>query len=148
MSKYRVRATFILLVTQTLFWGCGNDSSSKSPAAAATELEGSWLASCFLNETESRRALLEISGNTITKTVSNFSDSACSTAGDWGYKTTATFSIGSELSNDLVAVDSTLQTFSKIPATEIEAETFNNDAHCGLTGWAAGEATDVTGRDL
>lgn len=142
----RFNFSLLVLILSGLF-GCGKSSSSDSPSTATTELEGSWKASCFANGSESRSAVLVISKNAITKTVSNYSDSNCSKIGDWGYKTTASFSIGLKLSEGFIPIDSTLSAFAKIPATATEVASFNSGSHCGLTGWAIGEAKDVTGRD-
>jgi hypothetical protein len=139
----------ILLFVFTIcgLFGCGKSSSSDSPSAATTELEGSWKASCFANGTESRSSVIVVSKNTVTKTVSNYSDANCATIGDWGYKTTVSFELAAKSSEGLVPIDFRLLMFAKIPATASEATSFNSGNHCGLTGWVVGEDQDVTGRD-
>lgn len=137
----------LFVLTLSGVFGCGKSSSSDSPTTATTQIEGSWKATCFANGSESKSAVLIVSKNAIIKTVSNYSDANCYKIGDWGYKTTASFSIGAKLSEGLVPIDSTLQAFAKIPASASEVASFNSGSHCGLTAWAVGEAKDVTGRN-
>jgi len=146
---------FVLVVSiTTLITSCATeDSSSSDGSSSTTELEGTWVSSCF--QTSYNDDLYDIQSITFTGSAFIFkwethSDSSCANDFATWTDTYSSFSIGDEATLDngstVRKISMNVDSFEALMKTEAAAAIYNEYEYCGYTDWAINTTKDYTGR--
>ena len=140
----------ILFLSFTIY-SCAKKSDSSSSSSTTTELEGTWLASCFSSGSYYKIDTLTVSGTGMEYKSERHSDSSCSSDNytqEWTY---SSLSIG-----DAVTYESGTKTGAKFTLTlsgltetqnnSDEVTLANNNSYCGYSDWELNVAKDVAGK--
>ena len=128
-------------------------STDNSSSSSTTELEGTWVSSCY--QTSYSSELYDILSITFTGTTfihkwETHSDSSCTTDFATWTDTYSSFSIGDEGSLDngstVRKISMKVDSFEALMHTETAATIYNNYSYCGYTDWAINTTKDYTGR--
>ena len=140
----------ILFLSFTIY-SCAKKSDSSSSSSTTTELEGTWLASCFSSGSYYKIDTLTVSGTGMEYKSERHSDSSCSSDNytqEWTY---SSLSIG-----DAVTFESGTKTgawFTMIfsgatetPNSSYDVTWVNDNSYCGYSDWELNVAKDITGK--
>ena len=141
----------ILFLSFTIY-SCAKKSDSSSSSSTTTELEGTWLASCFSSGSYYKIDTLTVSGTGMEYKSERHSDSSCSSDNytqEWTY---SSLSIG-----DAATFESGTKTGAYFSMTVSGVtETQNNSyevtwanggsGYCGYSDWELNVAKDFTGK--
>jgi len=129
------------------------DNSSSSSTDSTTELEGTWVSSCY--QTSYSSELYDIQSITFTGSAfiskwETHSDSSCTTDFATWTDTYSSFSIGDETTIDngstVRKISMKVDSFEALMQTEVAATKYNEFEYCGYTDWAINTTKDYTGR--
>jgi hypothetical protein len=130
-----------------------NTTSSSGGSSSTTELEGTWVSSCY--QTSWDNDLYDIQSITFTGSAFIFkwethSDSSCANDFATWTDTYSSFSIGDETTLDngstVRKISMKVDSLEALMQTEAAATAFNNFEYCGYTDWAINTTKDYTGR--
>ena len=130
-----------------------DNSSSSSTTDSTTELEGTWVSSCY--QTSYSSELYDIQSITFTGSAfiskwETHSDSSCTTDFATWTDTYSSFSIGDETTIDngstVRKISMKVDSFEALMQTEVAATKYNEFEYCGYTDWAINTTKDYTGR--
>ena len=163
----RIGWSLVVLLSGALIFGCAskNDSPDLSTISGislfcgvnanntSANLLGTWTEPCAAWEYSGSSPMswltdtLVFSGSTVTETVGIYDDAACDGAGaQYSTAVTSTFNVGGTASmgggNDITF---TISSVKVTPQTVAQASSWNSSSYCGISSWANGTATDVTG---
>ena len=144
-----INVHLLVIVFILSIFGCAKKDSTSESASSTTEVEGTWVTSCFLYGGYYRIYKLEITGTNAKVSYEWHSDSNCSTDEYLYEDTYNSLSLGSEITfNDgtkgkqfTVNVDS----FKLTPQTISNTNSLNSATSCGLSNWSKDTAVDYTG---
>ena len=137
----------ILFLSFTIY-SCAKKSDTSS-TSTTTELEGTWVTSCFLEGSTYRIHTITVTGTDVVVKLEWHSDSNCSTDYALWEDTYDSLSIGDEVTfsdatkghkftSEVVSFKLTLQSASAVSAT-------NTATLCGYSDWALNTAKDYSG---
>ena len=130
-------------------FSCAKKSDTSSATTTTTELEGTWIASCYQSGSYYIVTTYSIAGTDLVKKVEYHSDSSCSTdysmyeytLGSLAMGDKATYSDGGRgymFSHNVVSSKYT-------PQVEANVSGKNSSSWCGYSDWALNTAKDYTG---
>jgi len=131
-------------------FSCAKKSDTSSTTTTTTELEGTWIASCYQSGSYYIVTTYSIAGTDLVKKVEYHSDSSCSTdysmyeytLGSLAMGDKATYSDGGRgyrFSHNVVSSKYT-------PQVEANVSGKNSSSWCGYSDWALNTAKDITGK--
>ena len=137
----------ILFLSFTIY-SCAKKSDTSS-TSTTTELEGTWVTSCFLSGGVYRMHTITVTGTDVVVKTESHTDSSCSTDFAMWEDTYDSLSIGDEVTfsdgtkghrftTEVVSFKLTLQSASAVSAT-------NTATLCGYSDWALNTAKDYSG---
>ena len=139
----------ILFLSFTIY-SCAKKSDTSSTAAPTTELEGTWLTSCYTSsDNYTNIGKIVVSGTNVVHTSEAHSDTSCANDySKWEYSY-ASLSIGDEVTFDdgtkghkyTLNVDS----FKHTPQSSSYVNHLNSQTACGFSDWTSNTVRDVTG---
>ncbi len=132
----------VILASGISLQGCKKKSTD-------TELEGTWTAACKDGgDGSSSQQSLEFDGSAVTINFSMYADAACTTS-LLSVEIAGTFDIGADSTvvTGATVLDITIATFKITPQSADGATFLNTSTICGLTNYASGTTSDVTGLD-
>ena len=139
----------ILFLSFTIY-SCAKKSDTSSTTATTTELEGTWLTSCYTSsDNYSNIGKIVVSGTNVVHTSEAHSDTSCANDySKWEYSY-ASLSIGDEVTFDdgtkghkyTLNVDS----FKHTPQSSSYVNHLNSNTACGYSDWTSNTVRDVTG---
>ena len=139
----------ILFFSFTIF-SCSKESDS-STSSTTTEIEGTWLTSCFSSGSYYKIDTVTVSGTGMVYKSEMHADSSCSTDNNTQEWTYSSLSIG-----DAVTYDNGTKTgayFSMIlsgatetPNSSYDVTWVNDNSYCGYSDWELNVAKDITGK--
>ena len=139
----------ILFLSFTIY-SCAKKSDTSSTTATTTELEGTWLTSCYTDsDNYSNIGKIVVSGTNVVHTSEAHSDTSCANDySKWEYSY-ASLSIGDEVTFDdgtkghkyTLNVDS----FKHTPQSSSYVNHLNSNTACGYSDWTSNTVRDVTG---
>jgi hypothetical protein len=131
-------------------FSCANNSSTSSTASTTTELEGTWVTSCYASGSSYYIQTVIVSGTDVTMKVKVHTDSSCSTDNGTWIDTYSSLSIGD---NVTFVSGSTghyfsvaVSTFTYTPTLASDVSTLNAASWCGYSNWTLNTAKDYTGK--
>ena len=138
----------LILFLSFIIISCAKKSDTSS-TSTTTELEGTWVTSCFLEGSTYRIHTITVTGTDIVVKYEWHSDSSCSTDYVLWEDTYDSLSIGDEVTfadytkghkftSEVVSFKLTLQSASAVSAT-------NTATLCGYSDWALNTAKDYSG---
>ena len=139
----------ILIFSFTIISCAKKSDTSSTSTTKTTEVEGTWVTSCFLSGGFYRINTITVTGTDVVVKYEWHSDSSCSTDYALWEDTYDSLSIGDEVTfsdatkghkftSEVVSFKLTLQTASAVSAT-------NTANFCGYSDWALNTAKDYTG---
>ena len=142
----------ILFLSFTIY-SCAKKSDSSS--SSTTELEGTWVVSCF--DDGGGNYLIKtrtITGTDVVSTIEVHTDSSCTTDKDKWENSYVSLSIGQEATFETYGSSGgsghqftmNLSTKTYTPQTSGLVSVSNDDSFCGETGWELNTAKDVAGK--
>ena len=142
----------ILFFSFTIF-SCSKDSDSPT-SSTTTELEGTWVVSCYASGSNYTKKTLIVSGSDVTDKWDYFSDSRCTSATESWVATYRSLSIGDVYEQSSYGTSGgsghkytkTIITNTAEIKSSDEVSWYNNNSYCGLTGWELNVARDVAGK--
>ena len=139
----------ILFLSFTIY-SCAKKSDTSSTTATTTELEGTWLTSCYTSsDNYTNIGKIVVSGTNVVHTSEAHSDTSCANDySKWEYSY-ASLSIGDEVTFDdgtkghkyTLNVDS----FKHTPQSSSYVNHLNSNTACGYSDWTLNTVRDVTG---
>ena len=139
----------ILFLSFTIY-SCAKKSDTSSTTATTTELEGTWLTSCYTSsDNYTNIGKIVVSGTNVVHTSEAHSDTSCANDySKWEYSY-ASLSIGDEVTFDdgtkghkyTLNVDS----FKHTPQSSSYVNHLNSNTACGYSDWTSNTVRDVTG---
>ena len=139
----------IIFFSFTLF-SCAKKSDTSSTTATTTELEGTWLTSCYTSsDNYTNIGKIVVSGTNVVHTSEAHSDTSCANDySKWEYSY-ASLSIGDEVTFDdgtkghkyTLNVASTNFT----PQSSSYVSTLNSTSMCGYSDWTLNSSKDLAG---
>ena len=139
----------ILFLSFTIY-SCAKKSDTSSTTATTTELEGTWLTSCYTSsDNYTNIGKIVVSGTNVVHTSEAHSDTSCANDySKWEYSY-ASLSIGDEVTFDdgtkghkyTLNVDS----FKHTPQSSSYVNHLNSQTACGFSDWTSNTVRDVTG---
>ena len=139
----------ILFLSFTIY-SCAKKSDTSSTTATTTELEGTWLTSCYTSsDNYTNIGKIVVSGTNVVHTSEAHSDTSCANDySKWEYSY-ASLSIGDEVTFDdgtkghkyTLNVDS----FKHTPQSSSYVNHLNSSTACGYSDWTSNTVRDVTG---
>ena len=144
---------YVLVISLLSFaiYSCAKKSDSSSSSSTTTELEGTWLASCFSSGSYYKIDTLTVSGTGMEYKSERHSDSSCSSDNYTQDFTYSSLSIG-----DAITYDNGTKTgayFSMIlsgatetPNSSYDVTWVNDNSYCGYSDWELNVAKDITGK--
>ena len=143
----------ILFLSFTIY-SCAKKSDSSS-SSSTTELEGTWVVSCF--DDGGGNYLIKtrtITGTDVVSTIEVHTDSSCTTDKDKWETSYVSLSIGQEATFETYGSSGgsghqftmNLSTRTYTPQTSGLVSVSNDDSFCGETGWELNTAKDVAGK--
>ena len=143
----------ILFLSFTIY-SCAKKSDSSS-SSSTTELEGTWVVSCF--DDGGGNYLIKtrtVTGTDVVSTIEVHTDSSCTTDKDKWVNSYVSLSIGQEMTFDTYGSSGgsghqftmNLSTKTYTPQTSGLVSVSNDDSFCGETGWELNTAKDVAGK--
>ena len=141
--------TLILFLSFTIISCAKKSDTSSTSTTTTTEVEGTWVTSCFLEGSIYRIHTITVTGTDVVVKLEWHSDSNCSTDYALWEDTYDSLSIGDEVTfsddtkghkftSEVVSFKLTLQSASAVSAT-------NTATLCGYSDWALNTAKDYTG---
>ena len=141
---------FLAGLSLALF-SCSSNSSTSS-TASTTEVEGTWITSCFQSGSYYRIQTITITGTDVVAKYEFHTDSSCSTDylfyedtySSLAIGDSVTFSSGStghKFSLNVVSFKTTLQVASLVSAS-------NTASYCGFSDWELNTVKDYTGKTV
>ena len=137
-----------------LIGSCAKKSDTSSTTTTTTELEGTWVVSCYASGSNYTKKTLIVSGSDVTEKWDYFSDSSCTSATDSWVATYQSLSIGDVYEQSSYGTSGgsghkytkTIITNTAEIKSSDEVSWYNNNSYCGLTGWELNVARDVAGK--
>ena len=138
----------IILLSFTIY-SCAKKSDSSS-SSSTTELEGTWVVSCYSSGSYYKTKTITVSGTGYVKKSEYHSDSSCSSDNYTVESTFSSLSIG-----DAVEFDSgktghnytmTLGTLTETPLNSSEVSFVNSISWCGYTDWVLDTPKSIAGK--
>ena len=140
----------ILFLSFSIF-SCAKKSDTSSTTTTTTELEGTWLTSCYSSGSYYKLYTLIVTGTGVVLKKEMHHDSNCSTDNNTQELTYSSLSIG-----DAVTYDNGTKTgayFSMIlsgatetPNSSYDVTWVNDNSYCGYSDWELNVAKDITGK--
>ena len=139
----------ILFLSFTIF-SCAKKSDTSSTTTTTTEVEGTWLTTCYDAGSNYKIQTLIVSGTSVSHKIQDYDDSSCSTDnGTWidAYSSLSigdnrTFTGGSTGHRFSLSVSS----FTYTPTKDSEVSLLNAAVNCGYSDWTLNTAKDYTGK--
>ena len=132
-------------------YSCAKKSDTSSTTTTTTELEGTWLTSCYSSGSYYKLYTLIVTGTGVVLKKEMHHDSNCSTDNNTQEWTYSSLSIG-----DAVTYDNGTKTgayFSMIlsgatetPNSSYDVTWVNDNSYCGYSDWELNVAKDITGK--
>ncbi len=126
------------------------DDTTSSDTTTTTELEGTWITSCYQSGSAYFISSIAIAGTDVVYKEEAHTDSTCSTDSLYGEDTFDSFSIGDEItfSDGTKGHRFTMEVVSfKITAqSSASVSALNTLSFCGYSDWALNTAKDYTGK--
>ena len=144
---------YIILIIFFSFaiFSCAKKSDTSSTTTTTTELEGTWLTSCYSSGSYYKLYTLIVTGTGVVLKKEMHHDSNCSTDNNTQELTYSSLSIG-----DAVTYDNGTKTgayFSMIfsgatetPNSSYDVTWVNDNSYCGYSDWELNVAKDITGK--
>jgi len=144
---------YIILIIFFSFaiFSCAKKSDTSSTTTTTTELEGTWLTSCYSSGSYYKLYTLIVTGTGVVLKKEMHHDSNCSTDNNTQEWTYSSLSIG-----DAVTYDNGTKTgayFSMIfsgatetPNSSYDVTWVNDNSYCGYSDWELNVAKDITGK--
>ena len=128
-----------------------DNSSSSDGSSSTTELEGTWLTSCYLpTDTISFITTITVSGTDLIRKTEVHSDSSCNTDLATYEDTYSSLSIGDEVTFTSGSTGHkfsfNISSFKLTPQTTALVSALNAESSCGVSDWALYTATNYTGK--
>ena len=131
-------------------FSCANNSSTSSTASTTTELEGTWVTSCYASGSSYYIQTVIVSGTDISHKYEQHTDSSCSTDNGTWIDTYSSLSIGD---NVTFVSGSTghyfsvaVSTFTYTPTLASDVSAMNASSWCGYSNWTINTVKDYTGK--
>ena len=141
----------LILFFSFAIFSCAKKSDTSSTTTTTTELEGTWVASCFSSGSYYKIDTVTVSGTGMVYKSEMHADSSCSTDNNTQEWTYSSLSIG-----DAVTYESGTNTgayFSMIfsgatetPNSSYDVTWVNDNSYCGYSDWELNVAKDITGK--
>ena len=139
----------ILFLSFTIY-SCAKKSDTSSTTATTTELEGTWLTSCYTSsDNYTNIGKIVVSGTNVVHTSEAHSDTSCANDySKWEYSY-ASLSIGDEVTFD----DGTkghkytlnVASINFTPQSSSYVSTLNSSSMCGYSDWTLNTSKDLAG---
>ena len=138
-----------MFLSFTIF-SCAKKSDTSSTTTTTTELEGTWITSCYSSGSYYKTKTITVSGTGYVKKSEYHSDSSCSSDNYTVEYTFSSLSIG-----DAVEFDSgktghnytmTLGTLTETPLNSSEVSFVNSISWCGYTDWVLDTPKSIAGK--
>ena len=146
---------YVLVITFLSFtiYSCAKKSDSSS-SSSTTELEGTWVVSCYSSGNYYKTKTITVSGTGYVKKSEYHSDSSCSSDNYTVEATFSSLSIGDAMVFDSYGSSGgsgaqfsmTISENTYTPQTSGGVSWSNTNSYCGLTGWELNTAQDVAGK--
>lgn len=143
---------YVILLTglSIALFSCAKKSDTSSTATTTTELEGTWIASCFESGSLYKLITITVTGTDYIRKLEYHSDSSCNSDYSMWENTfsflaigdNATYSDGGKghlFSKNVVSVKYTPQDAANVSSK-------NSSSYCGYSDWSINTAKDVTGK--
>ena len=140
----------IILITFFTFAIISCAKKDATSSDTTTELEGTWITSCYDAGSQYKIQTVTVSGTNLTHKIEDHSDSSCSNDNGTFLDTYTSLSIGDSVTFESgstghkfsVAVGS----FTYTPTTASEVSLLNAAATCGFSDWTINTSKDYTGK--
>ena len=144
----------LIIILSLVLLSCKKDDDSSS---TNTELEGTWVVSCYDDDDDGVNYLIKtitVTGTELVEKIEVHTDSSCTTDKDSWETTYSSLSIGDSLVFSTYGASGgtghkftmTLSTKTYTPHTSALVSASNTDSFCGETGWELNTAKDVVGK--
>jgi hypothetical protein len=146
----KILYVFLLAVLSLALFSCANNSSTSSTASTTTELEGTWITSCYASGSYYYIQTVIVSGTDLTMKVKVHTDSTCSTENGIWIDTYSSLSIGDNVTFTSGATGHkfsvAVNTFTFTPTLASVVSDLNAVVWCGYSNWTLNTAKDYTGK--
>ena len=143
---------YVLLLTglSITLISCAKKTTTSSTTTTTTELEGTWITSCYASGSSYHIQTLIVSGTDISHKNEQHTDSSCSTDNGTWIETYSSLSIGD---NVTFVSGSTghyfsvaVSTFTYTPTLASDVSAMNASSWCGYSNWTINTVKDYTGK--
>ena len=145
----KILYVFLLAGLSVALFSCSSNSSTSS-TASTTEVEGTWITSCYASGTSYYIQTLTVSGTDLTTKIERHTDSSCSTDNGTYIDTYSSLSIGDSVTFTSGSTGHkfslAVSTFTYTPTLASDVSTINAAVWCGYSNWTLNTAKDYTGK--
>ncbi len=143
---------YVLLLTglSITLISCAKKTTTSSTTTTTTELEGTWITSCYASGSVYFLQTLIVSGTDLTRIFKVYTNSTCSTDNGIWIDTFSSLSIGD---NVTFVSGSTghyfslaVSTFTYTPTLASDVSAMNASSWCGYSNWTINTVKDYTGK--
>ena len=143
---------YVLLLTglSITLISCAKKTSTSSTTTTTTELEGTWITSCYASGSVYFLQTLIVSGTDLTRIFKVYTNSTCSTDNGIWIDTFSSLSIGDNVTFTSGSTGQkfsvAVSTFAYTPTLASEVSALNAAVWCGYSNWTINTAKDYTGK--
>ena len=142
----------ILFLSFTIY-SCAKKSDSSS-SSSTTELEGTWVVSCYSSGSKYLIKTITVSGTSVVEKYEYHLDSSCATDYDTWETTYTSLAIGDEHTDDTYGssggtghkLTMTVDTNTYTPLIASDVTWSNDNSWCGETDWVLNTAQSIAGK--
>ena len=143
---------YVLLLTglSITLISCAKKTTTSSTTTTTTELEGTWITSCYASGSVYFLQTLIVSGTDLTRIFKVYTNSTCSTDNGIWIDTFSSLSIGDNVTFTSGSTGHkfsvAVSTFTYTPTLASDVSAMNASSWCGYSNWTINTVKDYTGK--
>ena len=155
MEKKFEKMLYVLVISLLSFtiYSCAKKSDSSS-SSSTTEVEGTWVVSCYASGSKYLIKTITVSGTSVVEKYEYHSDSSCATDNDTWETTYTSLAIGDEHTDDTYGSSGgtghkftmTVDTNTYTPLSASNVTWSNDNSFCGESDWVLNTPKSIAGK--